>query len=293
MAISNAQANIEALSMAVKATFAKGLKMTDVFYPRLTTEIKVSDKTVEYPFLGGLPKMTEWTSSRTASNIASYKYTIVAKKWANGIKVDVSNLTFDKAGIIKPQIMQMAQDAKRHYDDLIFGLINTNGTCYDTKAMFATDHPVGSATMSNKGTLTLTSDNLLASIEQMMSIKGTTGAPLGIVPDLLVVPINKYSDAKKVVENMLVGGGDTNPTHKIVDIMASPYITGTKTWYLFDTKKPMKPFILQKVQDIRFTAMDKPNDELRYEENQVRYGCDSIDNAGYGFWQTAYMNEHS
>lgn len=64
----------------------------------------------------------------------------------------------------------------------------------------------------------LNSDNLDAAIQAMMEFKGDGGRPLGISPNLLIVPPSLRSDANKTVKVMLGEGGASNPNYEAVDV---------------------------------------------------------------------------
>ncbi len=59
-------------------------------------------------------------------------------------------------------------------------------------------------------------------------------------------------------------------------------------WYLMDLTKALKPIIFQNRQAPRFVAMDNPDDESVFTKKEFRYGADSRNTAGFGFWQTAF-----
>jgi len=74
-------------------------------------------------------------------------------------------------------------------------------------------------------------------------------------------------------------------------VSVSNFVAGANpTWYLLDTSRSIKPFILQVRKDAKFTAMDKPDDESVFTRKQFRYGVDGRWNAGYGLWQLAYAS---
>lgn len=70
----------------------------------------------------------------------------------------------------------------------------------------------------------LNSANLRAAITAMRSLKGETGRPLGIKPNLLVVGPDLEGAATKTVEVMLSDGGASNETYKRVDVLHSDWI---------------------------------------------------------------------
>lgn len=64
----------------------------------------------------------------------------------------------------------------------------------------------------------LNSDTLDAAIKAMMEFKADGGRPLGISPDVLIVPPALRSAANKTVKVMLSDGGASNPNYEAVDV---------------------------------------------------------------------------
>ena len=58
----------------------------------------------------------------------------------------------------------------------------------------------------------------------IMSMKGDKGRPLGLVPDLLVVPPVLGGAARKIVQSVLVNGGESNPWANTAEILESPWL---------------------------------------------------------------------
>ncbi len=71
------------------------------------------------------------------------------------------------------------------------------------------------------------------------------------------------------------------------DVLALPDLSAddANDWYLFSTKRRIKPFIWQEGLDWEFDAMDQPGSESVFNEDEVRYGVKGFANAGYGLWQ--------
>jgi len=82
-------------------------------------------------------------------------------------------------------------------------------------------------------------------------------------------------------------------SHKIGDgsTLYGNFDSGASTaWYLFDTSRPVKPFIFQLRQNFQQTAMDAPQDEVVFNRKTYRYGVDARYEAGYLFPQLAYKS---
>ncbi|BBV67842.1 phage head protein [Klebsiella sp. STW0522-44] len=71
----------------------------------------------------------------------------------------------------------------------------------------------------------LTTDNYEKAVKVLQGMKRTSGQPLGIRPTTLVVGPNNRSAAKKIIEALLVDGGNSNIYYKDVEIVNSPFIT--------------------------------------------------------------------
>lgn len=59
----------------------------------------------------------------------------------------------------------------------------------------------------------------------LQGMKRDSGNPLGIRPTTLVVGPNNRAAAKKIIDAMLVDGGNSNIYYKDVEIVDSPFIT--------------------------------------------------------------------
>lgn len=62
-------------------------------------------------------------------------------------------------------------------------------------------------------------------------------------------------------------------------------------WFLLDTSQIVKPLILQKRRDYKFTAMDNDTDQNVFMRDEYLYGADGRLNVGVGLWQLAYASK--
>lgn len=70
----------------------------------------------------------------------------------------------------------------------------------------------------------LTTASYAAARGAIMSFKGDFGTPLGLVPDLLLVPATYEGTANKIVKNALAAGGETNEWAGTAEVMVSPWL---------------------------------------------------------------------
>lgn len=73
----------------------------------------------------------------------------------------------------------------------------------------------------------------------------------------------------------------------------SNYISagGNNPWYLLDTSKVLKPFILQTRRDYAFVAKTSLTDDNVIDKNEFVFGVDGRLNVGYGLWQQAFCSK--
>jgi len=287
------QAVLTAMSVGFSRIFNNSLKNVDTSYKKVATVIDVKTISVDYGFLAGFAKMKEWVGDRVLKDLKAHSYTITKKDWELTIEVSRDVIEYDQIGIVKPQIQQMAHDARTHYDEIVFALLEKNDLCFDGQKFFSNKHPVGKTTMSNIGTAALTPQSFMKAREEMRGIVSDGGKSLKIKPNLLIVPPQLEKTAIEILKKDFLANGESNITKDMGDYLVIDDLADPKAWYLLDTTRPLKPLILQRSKKIKFTAMDKIDDESVFMRKSFRYGVDSQDNAGYGLWQLAYMSSGS
>ena len=283
--------DLKEVSKGFSKVFNDALATQNTDYLKLVTEVKANTRVVDYRWIGDIPKMREWVGDRTFNQLTSQKYLIEKKNWEVSIEVDRDDIEYDNIGIVKPRIQAMAQECVEHYNELVFGLLEANDTCFDGKAFFAADHAVGSGTFKNLLALELSQENLLAARAEMRGLCNEFGKPLNIRPNLLVIPPELEVTALKILKADTLANGESNITKGIVDFVVCDRLTDDKAWYLFDTSRVLKPIILQINKRPEFVAQDKPDSESNFLRRTHRYGVDTEDNAGYGLWQLALKSK--
>ncbi len=280
-------ATFEETSTGFKAVFQKTYNDTGAEASLLATRIESSDLSEKYTWLGNFPQMKEWIGERDIKALTDFGYQIHNKLFEASISVPNTHIEYDKVGLYKPAVEQMAQNAKLFGAILVADVLISGNTnlCYDGKPFFATDHEVGADTYSNSGSGVLNPTNLLATRSFMMSIKSPTGKSLRVNPNMLVCGPKSLSKVVDAIDKERLANGESNPTYKMFDKLILPEISGDE-WYLLDTSKPLKPFILQVAKDGIFES----NDGKKFELDSALFGVKSFMNAGYGLWQFAYRS---
>jgi phage major head subunit gpT-like protein len=71
----------------------------------------------------------------------------------------------------------------------------------------------------------LDATNFDAYVTAMMQLKSDEDKPLGIRPNLLVCGPSRRAEARALLDTLLIGGGNTNPNYKEVEVLVTPYLT--------------------------------------------------------------------
>lgn len=284
-------ASFEEASVGYKVVFQSKFNEHVSNADKLAMLVESNDLSEDYVWLGNFPKMKEWIGDRAVAALKDYGYQIKNKPWEDSISVPRKHIEYDKIGVYKPAIQQMAVNAKQFGGDLIAQVIVSghlnNG--YDGKKFFAADHVVGedagAVTYSNMGNLPLNSTNLLATRSFMMSINAANGSSLHVDPNVLVIGPQSLSKAIDAVDKEKTAAGESNSTYKMFEVVILPEITGDE-WFLLDEKHPVRPFILQVAQDAKFEA----SDDDKFMKDDALFGVSSFMNGGYGLWQFAFRS---
>lgn len=76
------------------------------------------------------------------------------------------------------------------------------------------------------------------------------------------------------------------------EVSVSNFTAGANNpWYLLDTSKVLKPFILQMRRDYAFVAKTSLTDDNVFDKNEYVFGVDGRLNVGFGLWQQAYCSK--
>lgn len=278
--------SLDSLSVGFKTIFQKRFNETMDEGRNLATIIPSNSKIEKYAWLGNFPNMQKWVGDRNLGALKDYDYVIANEMYEASIAVSLLDIEYDKIGMYKPAIEQMALESKRFGGNLISKLLENGETnkSYDKAAFFGT-HKVGATNIKNLGKGELTSENLLSAATAMMSVTNEQGSNMGIRPSTLVTSPENLALAIKAVSKEYLAGGETNPTFKMFNLVILRGLTG-KAWYLLDTTAPIKPFVLQIAKEGIFTK----SNEQEFMKNNVLYGTQSFMNAGYALWQLAYKS---
>ncbi|MGE4501980.1 MAG: Mu-like prophage major head subunit gpT family protein [Thiomicrospira sp.] len=261
--------------------------------------MKVTSTTSEntYVWLSKFPKMRKWVGEKHVKQLAAHKYSIVNDDFEATVEVDRNDIEDDQLGNYAPQAQMAGMSAKALPDELVTELVDKGFTqiCYDGQYFFDTDHDVNGTSVSNKGTAALSIATLAAAQASygaartaLRSMKDDEGRSLSINPNVLAVPpaLEDVANALMTVDRL--EDGKPNIYKGTAKVVVMPGLSSSTAWFLLDTTKPVKPFILQVRKEPVFVAMTDINSESVFMHKQYKFGAEARMAAGYGFWQMAY-----
>lgn len=288
------QASLQALRVQFEMRFGEVYGATEPWWPQLATEIPSSAKSNIYGWVAQSTLLREWIGPRQAVNLSEHGYTLINKSYEATIELDRDEIEDDNLGLFTSvTIPQLAQAAKKHTDQLLKQALQSNAgagpTAFDGLSLFNAAHPTYDAagsTYDNDFNVALTADNFNTVWATMASFTGEDTEPLGVMPNLLIVPPQLKKAALEIMNATLVANtagtaGVENVLKGWADVLVIPELANDPTrWYLADVSKPMKPFVYQNRRPDQFVSRDNPQDPKVFDQKKFTYGVDNRKNIG-------------
>ena len=294
MATTITPAVLQALKTDVRKIFQSAFGSTPTFYRELATVVSSSTSVNTYSWMKDLPKMREWLGPRVVNGLESVAYQLENKEYELTVGVRRTDIEDDQLGLFTPRVQMMAQSVAQLPDDLILEALENGetGLAFDGAAFFSTSHlnyQTGAANVSNlssasNGSSVLDATNFAAHKAAMRRIVGYDGKPLGINPDLLIVPPELEDTANTLMTAQYGSSGSTNIQRGQARVLVLPRLSDANDWYLMDSRYPVKPFIFQNRQSPEFVSKINMNDENVFWNKEYVWGADARAVAGYGMW---------
>lgn len=290
---------LSAVFINLRTDFNRAFQAAPSLWNKVAMRVPSGSSQNDYKWLANFPKMRQWIGDKHIKNLAAFSYTIVNDDWEVTIEVDRNHLEDDTLGIYAPQAQMAGFSAAQLPDEIVFALVNeaTTNRCYDGKAFFASDHPVGSGSVSNINTNALQADTLAhaaasygAARTAMKGFLDDEGRPLGVTPNVLLVPLALEDTANALMTMERLEDGKNNPYRGTAEVVVSPWLTDSAQWFLLDCTKPVRPFIYQERKAPTFVQQTDMNNDAVFNRRAYKYGAEARAAGGYGFWQLAYAN---
>ncbi|WIW70615.1 Mu-like prophage major head subunit gpT family protein [Anaerosinus gibii] len=282
-----------------RVLFNKAFQGSQPKWQQIAMSVPSSAKEETYAWLGSFPRMREWVGDRTINKLLAHGYTVKNKDFEATVSISRNDIEDDTYGIYAPMIEEMGRSAAILPDDIIFTLLQKGfmEKCYDGKPYFDSNHSDdGRLKQSNLGTQKLSFESYAAARMKMMSLTDGAKKPLGIVPNLLVIPPQLEEKGRKILKasNFVdkVGENDVlveNIYKDSAELLVVPELASSPTaWFLLDTSRAIKPLVYQERKKPEFITINDPHSENVFMRKEYMYGVDARGNGGYGLWQLAF-----
>ena len=267
-------------------------------YKKIATITNSQTDRETYRWLGTVPQMQSWSDERVLRGLLGHDFTIVNDHYEATIQVDRDAYEDDKYSQVSIRVKQLAQEAARYNDQVVFTLLNAGHTAlaFDGTAFFAAARTIGaSANINNivagaySATAAVIRTGIGLAVLAMRRFEDDRGRPMNLVPDTIVCAPEKEILIREALQPGIAGVVRPE-TAWVKDIIVSPYLTEGATaghdWYMLCTKRVMKPIIYQLRKNPEFVSMQKPDDYPVFMRRAFLYGVD--DRFGVGFGDPRY-----
>ncbi|TAK63653.1 MAG: hypothetical protein EPO24_04080 [Bacteroidetes bacterium] len=288
-----------------RAIFQEAYDAIEPQWPQVCMETQSEGADENYQWLGEVPGMREWLGDKEIKGLAGVNYILQNKDWESTIEVKRKDIEDDRLGIYKPKIISLAEEGRRHPDELLTSVrvAGTSTTCYDGKNFYATNHVMrksGSLSNLHTGTgitLAQVTADLKTARAKMRNLKNDQGKPfiksLGKLKLLVTAP----PDLEGVFEelsNATTISNTTNVLKGAFDYNINPYLTDANDWYLDFVGSAIRPFVFQTRKKPIFVAMEDPNNsDTVFKKGSFLYSVEARYNCGYGMWQFSHKISNS
>lgn len=293
---------LSAIFLSFSKLFQDAYQRAAKWADQVATTVPSNTKEMRYAWEKLIPRLRKWVGERVVHNVTARGYAIVNDKYELTVAVSREDIEDDNIGVYSVTIAGMGDQAALWPEDLVKTALQAGATnlCFDGQAYFSASHPVDMDD-STLGTyqnywstgMALTPTNYNTVRAAMMSYKGENGRPLGVVPNLLVVPPQLEAAARQILNAdfiapaAAIGGNAANVVQNNVlkgsaDLLVNPYLADEPTvWYLMDTRKAVKPIIFQLRDAPALVMLVDPQSENVFFRDEYVYGVRARGAAGY------------
>lgn len=282
-------AQLDRFLVTLNTSIGETYSSTPVRYPEFSSTVPCESEQMSFAWIGRLDKMRLWTGSRVTHEPAPQTYTVTPQPFELTETIDRFRLDDDHMGVYMRTIPEMGLQAKRWPDLQMRDMLQNKGAWTGTPqngldglTFFNTAHPVdlydaSKGTYSNDftggpvnvaykkpdgstvnvatgGALNV---NPLATVyEYMTQLSGEDGEPVGVTPNVLLVPPALRLEAETLVKSTFfappawggissqVGAAD-NAFRRfgLEPVIWEILNSDATTWYMLDTTKAYRPLI--------------------------------------------------
>lgn len=300
-------ANLQIFFTGLQVAWQKAYTQSAVWYDGVSSVLPSSTELEQYGWMDKVSQLTQWIGPRTVNALPTRTRIITNLDWQRTDSIPRNKFLDDKFGLFTFSAQDMGQATAKVHDiqltKIIQGPVTTftgtaatgNPVAFDGVTFFNANHPVDidvgttgpyGVYANDFPTTAMTPTGYESGRAAMRAYIGRDGIPLGIEPDLLIVPPQLEGAAKQLIEAPSIApsafadgqtqvGANFNiwkgtAKYLVIAEMANQ----PKTWYLADTKRSIRPFVTQLRQAPQFIYLMNPNDPNVFWQKDFIWGVD-------------------
>lgn len=213
--------------------------------------------------------------------------------WEKGIQVTEEMMEDEQYGTVKKMTKELGRTAKIQVESETANLFNNGFSSsylgYDSKALFASDHPnrgAAGGTQSNVATAAALSDaTLKTALINAKKQKNEAAQLVNVNPDQLIVPDDLEFTALEITQSALktgTGNNDVNTLRGKLKVVVWGYLTSTTAWFLRDSGVAQNMFF--------WRVRPQFNSEVDFDSGNVKFKGRMRFKYGWSDWRGLYGN---
>jgi phage major head subunit gpT-like protein len=125
-----------------KTVYSDAFGATETHYDKIAMTVPSQSRDETYGWIGAFPQLREWVGPRHIQNLSAHGFTIVNRTFESTVAVKRTDIEDDRLGIFKPMFAEMGTFARRHPEELVFGLLKDGfvAKSYDGTSFFSETH---------------------------------------------------------------------------------------------------------------------------------------------------------
>jgi phage major head subunit gpT-like protein len=281
---------LAAIRTDFQAIFLESYAAYKANWQRIATEFPSGSEFLDLSWLGATPIMKEWLDEKIIEGLRRFRYAITNKDWEATLGVKRKAIEDDTLGVYRPQIQDMAGEAKVHTDILVTDLLNNGeaGVAFDGGYFFADTRSIG-----DSGNI----DNLLAGTgttqaqfatdfgsarAALIGFKNDRGRPANIIRQFLtIVPPALQGVAETTFNAASIAGVADNVLKGASDLWVNEMLTDPNDFFVLNVAGALKPLAVSMRKASNFLALDSPTSDHVFKHGEYLYSVEERKNVGY------------
>ena len=292
--------NIGLVFENLSAAFNSAYASADAVYAKFAMTVMSDTLITEYPWLTNFPQMREWIGERAIKQLAAHNYELRNRDFEATIRIDKNDFLDDQLGMYATQARGAGDSAGRWPDEMVAGAASNafdaaKGKCHDGRPFFDAAHPLdGAPAFSNLLTKPLKADTQAnaatsfgAAEIMLMEMQDPEGRPLGLKPEILLVPPALKATARILNSADRLDDKPNPYKGSVEEVVCSSRLRSKTAWFLLAESGGLRPFLWQlRMQPQIDTVMDPTNPHV-FMNREYLFGVHGRGAAGYTLPQLA------